>query len=152
MTVTNAESGTQIDEIARGIYRISTPVAPSAQLPPGFSFNQILIAAEQPLLFHTGPRRAFPLVREAVRAVLPPETLRYIGFSHGEDDESGSLATPVRPPTSSPRADPWSSRVPIWTGRLVRAGRPGGRSSVSVWSVSRRTWCTRGRRRVTACW
>ena len=91
MTVTNAESGTQIDEIARGIYRISTPVAPSAQLPPGFSFNQILIAAEQPLLFHTGPRRAFPLVREAVRAVLPPETLRYIGFSHGEDDESGSL-------------------------------------------------------------
>jgi len=75
MTVTNRESGTQIDEIAAQLFRISTPIAPNPQLPPGFSFNQFLIAAEQPLLFHTGPRRMFPLVQEAVRHVLPPESL-----------------------------------------------------------------------------
>jgi glyoxylase-like metal-dependent hydrolase (beta-lactamase superfamily II) len=92
MTITNQATGTRIDEIARGIYRISTPVPPNPGLPAGFSFNQILIAAEQPLLFHTGPRKMFPLVREAVAAVLPPSKLRYIGFSHTEGDECGSLA------------------------------------------------------------
>ena len=92
MTITNSEAGTRIDEVARGIYRISTPVRPGPEMPPGFSFNQILIAAEQPLLFHSGPKRLFPLVREAVKAVLPPETLRYIGFSHTEGDETGALA------------------------------------------------------------
>lgn len=64
---------------------------PSPELPPGFSFNQFLIAAERPLLFHTGMRSLFPLVREAVSAVLPPESLRYISFSHGEADETGAL-------------------------------------------------------------
>jgi flavorubredoxin len=92
MTVTNSESGTRIDEVARGIYRISTPERKSPAMPPGFSFNQILIAAEQPLLFHAGPRRMFGLVREAVSKVLAPESLRFIGFSHCEADESGALA------------------------------------------------------------
>ena len=87
MTITNSQTGTSIEEIAAGIYRVSTPIPPSPEMPPGFSFNQILIAAEEPLLFHTGPRAIFPLVREAVRAVIPPETLRYIGFSHTEGDE-----------------------------------------------------------------
>ena len=91
MSVVNSEAGTRIDEVARGIYRISTPVPPNPALPLGFSFNQLLIAAEAPLLFHTGPRRLFPLVRQAVQAVLKPEKLRYIGFSHTEGDESGSL-------------------------------------------------------------
>ena len=44
-----------------------------------------------PLVFHTGPRRLFPLVSEAVRNVLPPERLRWISFSHFEADECGSL-------------------------------------------------------------
>jgi flavorubredoxin len=57
----------------------------------GFSFNQYLIADDEPLLFHTGPRKMFPLVREAVASVLPVERLRYIGFSHVEADECGSL-------------------------------------------------------------
>jgi len=56
-----------------------------------FSFNQYLIADDEPLLFHTGPRRMFALVREAVASVLPVESLRYIGFSHVEADECGSL-------------------------------------------------------------
>lgn len=91
MTITNSETGTRIDEISRGIYRISTPVRPNPGMPAGFSFSQILIAAEQPLLFHTGPKRLFGLVRDAVSRVLPPESLRYIGFSHCEADEAGSL-------------------------------------------------------------
>lgn len=108
MTVTNSQSGTSIDEIARGIYRISTPVPPNPQLPRGFSFNQILIAAEQPLLFHTGPRSIFPLVREAVGAVLPPQSLRFIGFSHTEGDECGSLVEWLE---LSPRAVPLCGQI-----------------------------------------
>ena len=90
MTVTNSESGTNVHEVAPGIYRINTPV-PSNVVPGGFSFNQYLLVDEQPLLFHTGPRRVFPLVREAVASVLPPERLRWIAFSHYEADECGSL-------------------------------------------------------------
>jgi flavorubredoxin len=57
----------------------------------GFTFNQYLVVDDAPLLFHTGLRRIFPLVREAVSRVLPLERLRYIGFSHFEADECGSL-------------------------------------------------------------
>jgi flavorubredoxin len=86
--ITNPASGTRIDEVAEGIYRIATPVATT---PGGFSFNQYLIVDEEPLLFHTGPRRMFPLVREAVEAVLPVERLRHLGLSHFEADECGAL-------------------------------------------------------------
>ena len=86
--ITNAETGTSVHEIADGIYRINTPV----DLPVGhFSFNQYLILDDAPTLFHTGPRRMFPLVREAISRVLPVERLCYIGFSHFEADECGSL-------------------------------------------------------------
>jgi len=86
--ITNHQSGTNVHEIAEGIYRINTPVA----LPDGaFSFNQYLIVDDQPLLFHTGPRRLFPLMREAIAAILPPAQLAYIGFSHVEADECGGL-------------------------------------------------------------
>jgi len=86
--ITNTDTGTNIHEIAEGIYRINTPV----ELPgSGFSFNQYLIVDDQPMLFHTGPRRLFPLVREAIGRVLPVERLRYIGFSHFEADECGAL-------------------------------------------------------------
>lgn len=88
MTITNPQSGTNVHEIADGIYRINTPVA----LPGGgFSFNQYLIVDDEPLIFHTGPRKMFPLVHEAVASVLPPARLRHIAFSHVEADECGSL-------------------------------------------------------------
>jgi len=87
--ITNAQSGTNVHEVADSIYRINTPVVIEGA--GGFSFNQYLVAAEQPLLFHTGPRRMFSLVREAVASVLPVEKLRYIAFSHVEADECGSL-------------------------------------------------------------
>lgn len=88
MGVTNAVSGTRVDEVADGIYRISTPF-PAA--PGGFSFNQYLVADDEPLLFHTGPRTIFPLVLEAIASVLPPERLRYVGYSHFESDECGAM-------------------------------------------------------------
>lgn len=88
MSITNSQSGTNVHEVADGLYRINTPVA----LPGGgFSFNQYLIRDDEPLLFHTGPRRMFPLVREAVASVLPIARLRYVAFSHVEADECGSL-------------------------------------------------------------
>ncbi|MGA7948747.1 MAG: MBL fold metallo-hydrolase [Thiobacillaceae bacterium] len=89
MTITNPKSGTNVHEISEGIYRINTPVVFEGL--GGFSFNQYLIADDEALLFHTGPRKMFPLVREAVASVLPVERLRYIAFSHVEADECGSL-------------------------------------------------------------
>ena len=87
--ITNTESGTRIDEIATGIYRINTPLALPGEV--GFSFNQYLIVDDAPMLFHSGMRRLFPLVSEAIRAVMPVERLRYVGLSHFEADECGAL-------------------------------------------------------------
>lgn len=121
MTVTNAESGTNVHEIAEGIFRISTPVPPAA-MQGGFTFNQFLLADEQPLLFHTGLRRMFPLVREAVRYVLGDEArLRYVGFSHVEADESGSLNDWL---AVAPRAEPVCSQVAAMVQINDLADRP----------------------------
>lgn len=88
MPVTNKQSGTNIEEIADSIYRISTPVS----IPGGgFSFNQYLIVDDEPLLFHTGLRKMFPLVHEAAASVLPLQRLCHVAFSHVEADECGSL-------------------------------------------------------------
>ncbi|HEY8923441.1 MAG TPA: MBL fold metallo-hydrolase [Polyangia bacterium] len=81
-------SATAVDEIADGVYRISTP-APA--VPGGFTFNQILVVDDEPLLFHTGMRSLFPSVRAAVARVIDPARLRWIGFSHVEADECGAL-------------------------------------------------------------
>ena len=86
----NAQTGTRIDEIASGIYRISTPVPPEA-IPGGFTFNQFLIVDDAPMLYHTGPRKMFPLVKEAIASIIPVSSLRYLGLSHYEADESGAL-------------------------------------------------------------
>ena len=91
MKITNSESNTSVAEISDGVYRISTPLPPNPAMPSGFTFNQFLIADEEPLLFHTGPRKLFPLVREAVESVLPVRSLRYLGLSHFEADECGAL-------------------------------------------------------------
>jgi flavorubredoxin len=88
MATTNTQTGTRIDEIEDGIYRIHTPVR---DMPGGFSFNQYLVVDEEPLLYHTGPRRMFPLVKEAIDHVIPSSKLRWLSFSHFEADESGAL-------------------------------------------------------------
>jgi flavorubredoxin len=84
------EPTTTVNEIADGIYRLSTFV-PEVAPPAGFTFNQFLIAADEPLLFHTGPRAMFPLVAEAVAKVVPVESLRWITFGHVESDENGAM-------------------------------------------------------------
>ena len=86
--ITNSVSGTRLDEIADGVYRISTPVT---VVPGGFTFNQYLVVDEEPLLFHTGTRGLFPVVSEAVAALMPLRKLRYVGLSHFEADECGAL-------------------------------------------------------------
>ncbi|MEV5873089.1 MBL fold metallo-hydrolase [Streptomyces sp. NPDC052101] len=81
---------TRIDEIAEGIHRISTHV-PDIAPPAGFTFNQFLVAAEEPLLFHTGMKALFPVVSEAIERVVPVERLRWITFGHVEADECGAM-------------------------------------------------------------
>jgi flavorubredoxin len=109
MPITNSESGTNVHEIADGIYRINTPVATVAD---GFSFNQYLILDEEPLLYHTGPRKMFGLVREAVAHVMRPERLRYVSFSHFEADECGSLNEWL---AVAPRAEPLCGAIAAMT-------------------------------------
>jgi flavorubredoxin len=80
---------TRIDEIASGVFRLSTFIA---EMPPsGFTFNQFLIKGEEPLLFHCGTRGIFPLVSGAVARIMPLERLRWIGFGHVEADECGAM-------------------------------------------------------------
>lgn len=75
-----------ITEIAPDVYRLSLFV-PEANL----QFNQFLVKDDEPLLFHTGMRGIFPLVREAVAKIINPADLKHIGFSHFEADECGAL-------------------------------------------------------------
>ncbi|MGE0154530.1 MAG: MBL fold metallo-hydrolase [Reyranellaceae bacterium] len=79
---------TRIDEVADGIFRLSTFVPRGDS---GIPFNQFLILAEQPMLFHCGQRFLFDGMVQAMRKVMDPARLRWIGFSHGEADESGSM-------------------------------------------------------------
>jgi flavorubredoxin len=80
---------TRTDEIADGIYRVSTFVPELT--PAGFTFNQFVLRAAQPLLFHTGPRAMFGAVSQAVARIVPLGELRWIAFGHVEADECGSL-------------------------------------------------------------
>jgi flavorubredoxin len=80
---------TETHEIAPGIFRFSTLVPDVT--PDGFTFNQFLIRADEPLLFHCGHRAMFPLVSEAVAKVVPLDRLRWISFGHVEADECGAM-------------------------------------------------------------
>jgi len=81
---------TKINEIADGIYRLSTFV-PEIAPPAGFVFNQFLVKGDEPLLFHTGLRKMFPGVRDALARIVAPDKLRWISFGHFEADECGAL-------------------------------------------------------------
>src|SRR4051812_43196932 len=74
---------TKISEIADGIYRLSTFV-PDTAPPAGFTFNQFLVLADEPLMFHTGLRKMFALNRDAVSRIIAPERLRWITYGHYE--------------------------------------------------------------------
>ena len=97
---------TEVSEIADRVYRLSTFVATAG--PAGFTFNQFLIDAEEPLLFHCGQRALFPSVAEAARSVLDLARLRWIGFSHVEADECGALEPWL---AAAPHAQPTHNRL-----------------------------------------
>jgi len=80
----------RITEISDGVYRLSTLV-PEIAAPAGFTFNQFLLKAEEPLLFHCGHRGMFESIRAAVEKLIPLDRLRWISFSHLEADESGAM-------------------------------------------------------------
>ncbi|MCW8874347.1 MAG: FprA family A-type flavoprotein [Gammaproteobacteria bacterium] len=105
-----------IHPIAADTYRIH--IALPDLMPGGFSFNQYLVVDEMPLLFHTGPKRLFGLVREQIETVLPVSRLRYIAFSHVEGDECGSLPEFL---AAAPGSQPVCSQVAAMTsiGDLV---------------------------------
>jgi flavorubredoxin len=118
--ITNPQSRTNVHEIADGLFRINTPIdIPGG--PGGFSFNQYLIRDEQPLLFHTGLRRLFPFVREAVAAVMPVERLRFVGLSHFEADECGAMNEWLK---VAPQAQPLCGRVAAMVSVNDVADRP----------------------------
>jgi flavorubredoxin len=81
---------TKISEIGDGVYRLSTWVSAIAP-PAGFTFNQFLVLGDEPLLFHTGLRKMFPLTLAALSRLIPPERLRWITFGHYEADECGAM-------------------------------------------------------------
>ena len=116
--ITNSQSGTNIEEIAAGIFRINTPFQ---EIPGGFSFNQYLVVDDEPLLFHTGMRRMFPLVSEAIGSVINIEKLRYVAFSHFESDECGALNHFL---AAAPNAIPLCSRVAALVSVNDYADRP----------------------------
>ncbi len=92
-----------VHEVAPDLFRIATYV-PDLD----FAFCQFLVRDDEPLLFHTGSRAMFPLVRDAVARVIDPTTIRWIGFSHYEADECGSLNEWL---ALAPQAEPVCSRV-----------------------------------------
>jgi len=79
-------SATQIDEIAPDLFRLCVYV-------PDFDmqFNHFLVRDEEPLLFHAGFRKMFPILQEAVAKLIDPTKLRHIAWSHFESDEVGAL-------------------------------------------------------------
>ncbi|MCM3904316.1 MAG: hypothetical protein ND866_21690 [Pyrinomonadaceae bacterium] len=92
-----------VTEIAPDLYRISTYI-PEIDL----QFNQFLVKDDEPLLFHTGMKGMFPLVRDAVESIIDPSSIRWIGFSHFEADECGSLNDWLQ---TAPAAQPVCSMV-----------------------------------------
>lgn len=93
----------RVDEIGPDLFRLSLFVPET-----NIQFNQFLVKDDEPLLFHTGMRQIFPEVREAVRRIIDPACMRWIGFSHFEADECGALNDWLR---LAPAAEPFCSFV-----------------------------------------
>ena len=112
----------RIDEIAEDIYRLSVFV-PEIGPPVGFTFNSFLVDDDEPLLFHAGHRRMFPLFSAAVAGIMPVDRLRWISFGHVEADECGAMnrGSPPRPMRRSSMATrPAMSRSTTWPIRAPR--------------------------------
>lgn len=134
---TNAHTGTTIDEVAAGIYRINTPLQVDA-IPGGFNLSQYLIVDDEPMIFHTGWRKWFPFVSDAVSKVIPLDRLRHIGYSHFEGDESGAMNEFL---AAAPDAVPFASQVSLMTSLHDHADRDGrGWADGETFSTGQKTW------------
>jgi len=80
---------TSLDEIADGIFQISTFLPDVGEW--GFTLNQFLIRADEPLLFHCGPKWLFENMLEFASRVTKMHRIQYLAFSHVETDECGAL-------------------------------------------------------------
>jgi flavorubredoxin len=105
-----------VTEISPDVFRISIYV-------PQFNlqFNHFLIRDEEPMLFHTGMRGMFPALRDAVTKLIPPDSLRWIGFSHFEVDECGALNEWL---SIAPSAEPVCSLVGAMVNLADFSDRP----------------------------
>jgi flavorubredoxin len=111
MPIVDAASETRVEEVADGVFQIHVPVTtPNFK----FSFNQYLVVDDEPLMFHTGGRRIFPLVRAGIAHVMPIEKLRHVVYSHFESDECGAMNDIL---ALAPHATPTASFV----GSMVNA-------------------------------
>jgi flavorubredoxin len=126
-------TGTTVDEVAAGIYRISTPLD---VMPWGFTFNSYLIADDEPVLFHAGYRALFQATRRAIETVMPIDRIRWIGGSHFEADEFGALNDLL---TVAPAATPFGSAIGVLTSLNDFAVRPArGFADAEVLSIGSR--------------
>ncbi len=136
---------TTVDEIAPDVFRIATYV-PELK----FAFCEFLVRDDEPLLFHTGSRAMFPEVRDAVARVLDPTTIRWIGFSHYEADECGSLNEWL---ALAPHAEPVCSRVGALVSVNDFASRPArGLVEDERFSTGARRFRFRQTPHVPHCW
>jgi hypothetical protein len=134
---TNAHTGTTIDEVAAGIYRINTPLRIDS-IPGGFNLSQYLIVDDEPMIFHTGWRRWFPFVSEAISKVIPLDQIRHIGYSHFEGDEAGAMNEFL---AVAPHAVPFASHVGLMTSLNDHADREGrGLADGETFSTGKKTW------------
>lgn len=76
----------EINEISEDTYRISVYVKEF-----DLQFNHFLVEDDEPLLYHAGMRKMFPLIYEGVSKIIDPKKLRWISWSHFEVDEVGGL-------------------------------------------------------------
>jgi len=118
--LTNPHTGTRIDEVAAGIYRINTPLRIDA-IPGGFNISQYLIVDDEPVVFHTGYRNWFPFVSEAISKVIPLDRIRHAGYSHFEGDESGAMNDFL---AVAPQAVPFASNLSTLISLNDHADRP----------------------------
>ncbi len=122
-----------ISEIAPDVYRLSLYV-PELEM----QFNQFLVKDDEPLLYHTGMKGIFPLVREAVAKIINPADIRHLGFSHFEADECGSLNEWLE---LSPNAEPVCSFVGAMVSLNDFALRPArGLNSDETFSTGKYTF------------
>src|ERR1700720_2188926 len=115
---------TRIDEIASGVYRLSI-FAPETAPPAGLTYNHFLITGDEPLLFHCGKRKMFPLVSAAVARIMPVQLLRWLAFGHFEADECGSMNEWLEAAPTAELTHGW------WVVEFLLA----------IWRIGRRACC-----------